>query len=66
MTNSVAMSTPSVQIIISKYHFPLKQPGLFGSRTGSVKYMLGNLVLLKSKEAIEDHQGGVKRTQDSI
>lgn len=54
------MSTPSTQILISKYHFPLRKSGLFGEITASgsgavlIQVSLGNPVVLERKETLKD------------
>lgn len=53
------MSTPCTQILISKYHFPLKKSGLFEKLTASVsgagqtQVSLGNLGVPERKEILK-------------
>ena len=72
MTNPTTMNTSSALCVVSKYNFPLKEPGLFQEKTHfsfgeeMYKMRLENFVILESKETIKEYKGYVKRIQRSI
>lgn len=57
---TAAMSTPSAQILISKYHFPLKNSGIFeditasGFGAGQTQMSLGTVGVPERKEILKD------------
>lgn len=72
MTNPVAMSIYSIQIVVLKYHFLLKATGASGamadcrSMEGNIQEQPEQLVLLASKEVIKDCWDHVKRLRSQL
>lgn len=71
MTNPTTMNTSSALCVVSKYNFPLKEPGLFQENTHfsfgeeTYKMRLEHFVILESKETLKDYKHYVKGIQRS-